>query len=300
MFDLVGDLRKIRFEYGRRFQPPADITCETKNGLMTFSNKDRCIGRRLFARRHWSWDMIQRCRKLLIDERLILPTGNDLLINVGANIGCILIPLMREGLFQRGIGFEPAPANAAYLRANVEQNGLAGSVQTFELGLSDASRVAPFEMSPRNSGDHRVRSDSAARQQKSAYDEEARQVIQIQLARLDDMVQDHDIELGRNSLMWVDIQGHEGQFFEGARRAIARGIPVVTELWPYGINRSGIEASQFCELINDLFGCFYVFKRKRWCKHDVTAFPEVYDRYASGTSGTDIVLVPNEPSEAPN
>ena len=291
MLDIVGDIRKLRFEFGRRFQPAADITCETKNGLMTFSNKDRSIGRRLYSRRHWSWDMLQQCKRLLIRENLIDAQGNDLLINVGANIGCILIPLMRDGLFRQGIGFEPAPINANYLAKNVSQNGLAESVRTFQMGLSDQDRVAEFELSPRNTGDHRVRVAAAAAERPSAYNEATRQVISIQLGRLDDVIQEHEFELGSRSLLWVDIQGHEGHFLQGARKTLAQGVPVVTELWPYGIARSGMTPTDFCDLIRELFASVYFKRRGRWQKHSTDAFGQLYDRYDRGTSGTDIILV---------
>ena len=291
MLDIVGDIRKLRFEFGRRFQPPVDITCQTKNGLLTFSSKDRSIGRRLYSRRHWSWDVLQQCKDLLIREELIRDKKNDLLINVGANIGCILIPLMREGLFRHGIGFEPAPVNAKYLKKNVLQNGLADRVDTFQLGLSNQDRIAEFEMSPRNTGDHRVRACTSAVERKSAYHESTRQVISIQLARLDDVIQEHQFDLGDHSLLWVDIQGHEGHFFLGARETLARGIPVVTELWPYGINRSGMNADGFCSLIRELFGTCYFKWRRSWRKESTDQFRALYDRYDRGTSGTDIILV---------
>ena len=292
MLNIAGEIRKLRFEYGRRFEAQADITCETRNGLMTFSNKDRCIGRRLYARRHWSWQMLQSCQQLLIEEGRILPTGNDVLINVGANIGCILVPLVRDRLFHRGIGFEPSPENSRYLRKNVEQNGLAHRVQTFELGLSDKSRIANFEMSPRNTGDNRVRSGQPAKASKSAYNEADREVIQIQLTRLDDVIQDHQLDLGRHSLLWVDIQGHEGYFLDGARDTISHGLPVVTELWPYGINRSGMSAEEFCQLISDLFSTFYVRRRSKWHQKRTDEFQQTYRRFDNGTSATDIVLIP--------
>lgn len=292
MLDIVGEIRKLRFEYGRRFEEQADITCETKNGLMTFSNKDRCIGRRLYSRRHWSWQMLQSCQQLLIDEQLIKPSNNDVLINVGANIGCILVPLVREKLFQRGIGFEPAPENARYLRTNIEQNGLADRAQAFQLGLSNEDRVASFEMSPRNTGDNRVRVSQSAEDRKASYSESTREVIQIQLTRLDDVIQEHQVDIGPHSLLWVDIQGHEGLFLEGARDTLSHGVPMVTELWPYGINRSGMSPLDFCSLVRDLFATYYIQQRSTWKQYSTDQFRQTYSRYDRGTSGTDIVLIP--------
>jgi FkbM family methyltransferase len=291
VFDVVGELRKLRFEISRQFRPAKDITCETKNGLLTFSDDDRSIARRLYARRQWSWNMLQQCKELLIGKGALNHTKNDVLINVGANIGCILIPLMRDGMFRNGIAFEPAPDNSKYLEVNVQQNGLSDFVQTFRMGLSDSQGRAELEISPRNTGDHRVRVASADLKRKARFNEQNREVVSVQLARLDDVLDEHRVDLGERSLIWVDIQGHEGHFFLGARKTLAKGIPVVSELWPYGINRSGMSGAEFCGIVTDMFSTFYLRGRRRWESHPVNQFRDFYDRYDCGTSATDIVFI---------
>jgi len=40
-------------------------------------------------------------------------------------------------------------------------------------------------------------------------------------------------------LVWIDVQGHEGQLLSGASALLERRLPVVMELWPYGLRRAG-------------------------------------------------------------
>lgn len=92
-------------------------------------------------------------------------------------------------MFRRGFAFEPAPGNAKYLEVNVRQNGLNDFVQTFRIGLSSSARLAELEISPRNTGDHRVRAQSADLESKPLFNEQNREVVSVQLARLDDVLE---------------------------------------------------------------------------------------------------------------
>ena len=291
MRDIAGDVRKLRFDLKSRFLPATDVTCETKNGLMTFSSKDRSVGRGLFSRREWSWDLMSSIQALLREEELLKPAGNDLLINVGANIGSVLVPLMRTGSFRYGVGFEPAPDNAAYLRKNVTQNGLDDAVQTFQMGLSDENTTAEFELAAHNMGDHRVRGGSAPLSRPSSFGESDREVIEVQLRTLDDVLAEHDYAGRAAALVWVDIQGHEGHFLKGARNTLTCRVPLVIELLPYGINRAGMEADEFCALVSEMCSDFYSLRDGGWQKQSKSDFRALYDRYEGSTDGTDIVLV---------
>lgn len=288
--DLGARVRKLHYTLKSRLLPPSDVTCQTKNGLMTFSSKDRSVGRRLYASRAWSWDLVTELPELLRTEKL-LGSKNDLLINVGANIGSMLVPLMRSGLFERGIGFEPGPANAAYLRQNITQNGLDECVRTFEVGLSDKNTTAEFELAAHNMGDHRVRRAPTSTARTTAFGESNRTTIEVELARLDDFLVEHNYALDARALFWVDIQGHEGHFFRGARKTMAGGVPIAVELWPYGIHRSGMEADEFCELVGEMCSAFYHKAHSRWQKQPMSEFRALYDRYNTGINATDVVLL---------
>ena len=39
--------------------------------------------------------------------------------------------------------------------------------------------------------------------------------------------------------MWLNVQGNEGHVLAGAERLLAGRVPVVIEVWPYGLTRAG-------------------------------------------------------------
>ena len=49
--------------------------------------------------------------------------------------------------------------------------------------------------------------------------------------------------LDRVRLVWIDVQGHEARVLRGAGQLLQAGVPIVFELWPYGLRRAkGLEA----------------------------------------------------------
>jgi hypothetical protein len=81
-------------------------------------------------------------------------------------------------------------------------------------------------------------------------------------------------------LVWVDIQGHEAHFFQGAMRFLRRGIPVVSEIWPYGIDRSRISHQEFCKLLSEIFSHFYVLGAKPLRKLPISDAYSLFQNYS--------------------
>lgn len=288
---LASELRRLRWKTLKYF-PESDVTCNTKNGLFTFSSWDGVIARRLYSKKHWAWREISLFSELLVSEGLLsAESENKTLVNVGANIGSVLVPVFKKFHFQRGLGFEPSPKTFSFLRQNVKQNNLAEVVDLFQIGLSDQDRTAEFELSPRNSGDHRVRETPVSESTRSRYAEHTRSTIPIELSSLDKVLAQQGVSLGPNCLLWVDIQGHEGKFFEGARQSLSGTVPVVTEFWPYGIARSGYTKQMFCDVVSDLFESVYFMSNRSWQKKPSSYVRELYGKYESGKSGIDVLLV---------
>lgn len=289
--NINAEIRKLQFR-SMQNAPVRDVTTDTKNGKLTFGSHGGVIARRLYAKRQWSWSLLKNCHRLLVDQGMLKEAGNSTLINVGANIGAVLTPLMRMGNFQHGLGFEPSPSNFRYLQKNVQQNDLADSVEVFQFGLSDQAVTAEFELSPSNCGDHRVRSAGAS-DRPSLYQEADRQSIPVALRPLDAVLEERNIELADNSLIWVDIQGHEGHFLIGAQNTLKSGVHVVSEFWPYAIHRSGIGKERYFEVVESSFVGFFQFQLGRWRYQPIHQIRTLFDRLdrGRGKSSVDIVLV---------
>jgi FkbM family methyltransferase len=181
----------------------------------------------------------------LLGNELGRPAVNGLTcVEVGANIGTTTLPVVLRHGAQRCISLEPAPANLALLRANLAANGVGPDlVRVVPVAASDNPGSVEFELSARNSGDHRVRRDERpAAREPEMYGESKRPVITVPAGRLDDILAEQSVDPGDVGLVWIDTQGHEGHVLAGAPRLLSSTAPIIVEYWPYGLRRAaGLE-----------------------------------------------------------
>jgi len=189
---------------------------------------DQIISRDVFLHGNRARDRVERVLQLL-EGGFKLHT----LVDVGANIGIVCVSAVRRGLARQAIAIEPVPQNHRLLVANIHLNGLADLIQHHALALGAASdETLSFELSPDNSGDHRV----SVFQDDGLFGERQRPRIQVRSTRFDDLVGDLD---PRSSLIWMEAQGYEGHILAGAARAVVARVPLVAEFCPYLMRRAG-------------------------------------------------------------
>ena len=192
------------------------------------SASDKVIGRYTYVNREpYDFDKVQQALSILGNARPKMQ-----LIDIGANIGTICIPAVKRGAFQKAIAIEPEPRNYSLLLANIHINGLGDKIvaHNFALGQKDDEKLL-FELSNDNFGDHRVRTGSGF-----GLDHELnREVITVASDTFDKIIKQID---PKESLIWIDTQGFEGQVLSGARNALSVQTPVCFEFWPNGMKRS--------------------------------------------------------------
>lgn len=188
--------------------------------LFVVDTQDRVIGRQLFLHGEFDFHKLQTALSILKREGRPPP---DHLIDVGANIGSVVIPALKRGLVQTASAIEPHPGNLRLLRANLALNGLLDFVSIFDVAAGARSDSALLlQESSTNSGNHSIGSTG----------------ISVRSMRLDDL----EIPFEK-ALLWMDIEGYEGHALEGASRMLTGGIPFVSEFNPrFLANSSGMDA----------------------------------------------------------
>ena len=63
-------IRKIKWIFCIKLRNRHDVTLLTRNGILTFSSKDKTIGRMLYLDRHFEFDGITFFTKFLTDKRV--------------------------------------------------------------------------------------------------------------------------------------------------------------------------------------------------------------------------------------
>jgi len=272
---------------------PRILTVPTENGILSFSNMDLHNAKALYVHRSWEIDLITRSMDYLGREGLVGKPGRDVLVDVGANLGMICIAMLKRGYFREAIAVEPDPRNFALLIRNIEQNGLSDRIRPLQFAVTDAPGDVALELSDVNFGDHRVR--AAGTSAPTRMGEERRETVTVPARRLDDLLRtEARVDPGRVGLVWVDIQGHEGRLFRGAQETLRHGTPVITEFWPYGIRRSGLERDSYAEIVRSQFARLVIADAAtgRFTTRDVAAIPELFDAHPLPEQNLELILFP--------
>jgi FkbM family methyltransferase len=277
---LAAKLRWQLLYAGRR----RDVTVDTWNGRLTFDSRDKLIGKYLYV--HGSYERRYIERALATLERQGWLARGGTVLDVGANIGMICIALLRHGWFDRAIAFEPAPTNLRLLEHNIAQNGLTEQIARLPVALSSSDGEMELELSDYNSGDNRLRVQHTT----GAWHEDQRATVRVPVRRLDDVLAQRP-DQSDVRLIWLDIQGHEGRFFEGAASTLERGIPVVSEFWPYGILRSGTTRASYMDIVSRLFTHVYVLSGDSIGKQPIAAVGALFDICAAPKAMREVVFV---------
>ena len=193
---------------------------------------DQVISKEIFVSGGFDREKLAQVTAWLAQHR-VLTAGAATLYDIGANVGTVCIPAVSSGGFARAVAVEADPHNARLLRTNVNLNGLEQRITVVEKAVSDTDGgQLLFERSADNFGDHRVVSAQAG----GLFAEATREKFAVNCTTLDALI---PAASAAGHLIWMDIQGHEGQALAGAGAVLARRPPLVIEFWPYGLARNG-------------------------------------------------------------
>jgi len=199
----------------------------SENLYYIVNSSDKVIGRSVY-RNQKSFDA-----KHLTSAMNLIACRKSILIDAGANIGSIGIFGVSQGHFEKCIAFEPEPKNFKLLRLNVSLNNLEDKFDLRNEALSNLNNATlECRLSEHNHGDHQMCVGKIS-------DGEKRESISVVANTLDSVIPDQDID---ECLLFMDVQGFEGHVLAGAAKLIQKGVPVITEFWPFGLNQSdGLE-----------------------------------------------------------
>ncbi len=281
--------RKIKWLFEVYLKPQHDSVVLTRNGKLTFNSKDKTTGRILHVYRNHEFDEMYDAVKFLESKQIFNAKDESIVVDVGGYLGMSSTGFLLNDMFTRAISFEPSPENFRLLEINREINGLTQNMQAYNIALSDEKGSLEFELSSKNYGDNRVReSDSQGH-----FGEDSREVIKIEANTFDAFLEENsDIEQEKIKLIWIDIQGHEGRFFKGARQFFLKhkNVPVATEFWPYGIERSGVSKEEYLQVAQELFNSFYLLNEYDKM-YKIEELEKFYNAHPAGGDGLNLLLL---------
>jgi FkbM family methyltransferase len=260
------------------------VTLQTQQGRLTVYTRDGVIARLLFMERQYQQDTADHALAFLRGQGLMPPRGRGTVLDVGANLGVISIGMLVNGDIDAAVGIEPDPDNYALLERNIAQNRCGDRYTPIRVAATDRACDLELALSHDNLGDHRVQPPGAA--------EAGREVITVPARPIDEIVgRLPTATADAISLVWIDVQGHEGHVFAGGAELFSRDIPVLSEVWPYGILRSGMELERFCGIAQGYWSSYWVWRRaQRYVRYSITDLTKFCEELGSAGAHDDVIF----------
>ena len=279
----------VQWQVFRQFSN--SVTLETQQGIFKLPlDTNDAISRHLYSRREFELEWTVDSLAFLRRKQLCPPKGQGTVLDIGANNGVISIGMMVNGEFEKAIAIEPDPINFSLLHGNVTENDLGGSFICLNFAASDEPSELEFELSENNYGDHRVRSKQLQSSSRELYNESQRQVIKVPSDTIDNLLAGLEADCARRvSLVWIDVQGYEGYVFRGATDLLSRGIPVVSEIWPYAIERTGMSLEAYCRIAAGIWSKFCTERRGKFAKHPIAELPTYVARLGRSVKHANVI-----------
>jgi FkbM family methyltransferase len=261
------------------------VTVQTRQGRLTVYTRDDVIARLLFMERQFQQDTADHALAFLRGQGLMPPRGRGTVLDVGANLGVISIGMLVNGDIDAAIGVEPDPDNYALLERNIAQNRCGDRYTPIRVAVSDRAGDLELALSRHNLGDHRIQRPGAAQAGEG-------EVIAVPACTIDEIVgRLPTAAADAISLVWIDVQGHEGHVFAGGAELFSRDIPVLSEVWPYGILRSGMELEHFCRLAQRYWSSYWVWRRsQRYVQYSIADLPKFCEELGSAGAHDDVIF----------
>jgi FkbM family methyltransferase len=266
------------------------VVCR-RNGLRwTLPTGDEAIAATLFA--DGDFQAAERAAALEVMRDLgRFRAGRDLVVDLGSNIGTPALQLASDaGL--RVLAVEPVTRLFDLLVENVGANGLEDRIVCHRGGVSDRHERATIAVKSLNGGAGEIRRPGHAptwEPSATRYEEE------VDLAPLPDILARHGVELDEIAFVWADIQGSEARLLSSGEELWRHGIPLCTEIWPFGLQHQG-DADAFLTLATRDFVSF-VDLRSSLDPRPIAELAELFtgrDRHWD----TDVVLAPRQAEPA--
>ncbi len=171
---------------------------------------------------------------------------DDVVIDVGANIGCTSI-LFGE-LAEQVISFEPSPTTFNLLQKNIKQSGLENiTLLNSALGSNPGVSKITYAESNRSGGFISNKTTIST----------GHVTEKIRIEKLDNII--HDLNISKLDFIKIDVEGFEKEVIEGARNTINKFQPIIVlELNHWCLNAfQRITIPDFFDYLQSVFPILY-------------------------------------------
>ena len=212
--------RRVALFFHRRFS--SEMTFR-RNGFRWTGTPLCLISESIFLYDHYQDASIERLIKFVNADRPVV-------VNIGAHIGDIALPLSRK--WKQVIAIEPNPKTFAMLQRNVRQNGLCGRIVCCQAAISDLPGEGQLVVYPESANCELLGKEGQVGYGLGDHPE----YVQVRTDRLDRLLESLEVAPHNVALVWSDTQGFESHVIESASQLWANGTCLWVEIWPTGLD----------------------------------------------------------------
>ena len=200
-----------------------------KNEILFSNNKDikyllgsrDWISLKLFIDKNFDYSILKKAIKLVGKKH-----SKSTLVNIGAHIGSTCIPAIKENKFKNSIVFEPTKKTFKLLQSNIFLNEVDDKIKAYNLAISNKKTNLHLAIKKGNIGGNYI----------STNKKKNTEMVKS------DILDNYTYNLNKNNtLIFMDVEGHEPNIFLGARKTIKKKIPIVFEFYPSLLNKNWIK-----------------------------------------------------------
>jgi FkbM family methyltransferase len=266
--------RRIALFFHRQFS--TEMTFQ-RNGFRWTGTPSCLISESIFLSGHYQDASIIQLAKLV-------KNGRSTVVNIGAHIGDVALPLSRK--WNHVIAIEPNPSTFEKLKVNVRQNQLEENIECYQAAISDEAGEGNLVVYRETAACELIGDEGRLGYGSREY--VAR--VPVKTVRLDSLLESLAVAPSDVALVWSDTQGFEPHVIESAPQLWAGGTCLWVEIWPQGLDCHG-GSRHFIEVCKKHFTRIVRAERLDGEPEHIDALDSIISDLKSG-EGTDALLIP--------
>ena len=200
-------LRSIKFKLDKKKQY---ILYHSNNEKFILFTKDLEVSKNIYINDSFDLNKLFKVLKLIKKRKI------QNFYNIGANIGSICVPIIKRKFANKAHVVEMEPNNFRLLKLNIFLNKLEQKINTYNFAISNSDdKLIGIKYSKNNFGAHSVIERKSSKQK-------------IYTKKFDTLFKN----IPKNSLIWIDTEGHEEKVLNAATKNLKKNYPIVFEFWP--------------------------------------------------------------------
>lgn len=197
---------------------------------------------------------------------------NATVVDVGANIGLITLPLARKINGTTFHCFEPSPYPHQYFKMTIVENKLIDRIRLNKMGLYDKTGHLNFYI-------HQLKDASGDGIKDTGRAGKAKK-ISINVITLDKYVKDNKIK--KVDFIKADVEGSETHVFKGGIKTIRKYKPqIVFEAWPKNLDAYNLSVDNVYDFFKSINYSIYTLNMKKLNRSEFLKETQIQGNYTA-------------------